>query len=193
MTSIPSEHAIIISSLAQAFLFPKKHRSSCLDRTGNSEALSDASWQEGCKGSHITSARPPPNKPLPNSFHFTLPAKKSASYRVNYNEGLIVCQHPGITDIKNILCEDGLSFPEVTNKGFHTTKLISNLISLIWHQIQLRQFVCRHVIASLIIMLLTDMKNTFSPLTCPCPCILDTKLGYSPPRLPKKKKKLNLS
>lgn len=60
MTSIPSEHAIIISSLAQAFLFPKKHRSSCLDRTGNSEALSDASWQEGCKGSHITSARPPP-------------------------------------------------------------------------------------------------------------------------------------
>lgn len=68
MTSIPSEHAIIISSLAQAFLFPKKHRSSCLDRTGNSEALSDASWQEGCKGSHITSARPPPTNLSPTRF-----------------------------------------------------------------------------------------------------------------------------
>ena len=65
MTSIPSEHAIIISSLAQAFLFPKKHRSSCLDSTGNSEALSDASWQEGHKGSHITGARPPPPQTSP--------------------------------------------------------------------------------------------------------------------------------
>ena len=37
------------------------------------------------------------------------------------------------------------------------------------------------------------MKNTFSSLTCPCPCILDTKLGYSPPPSKKKKKKLNLS
>ena len=63
-----------------AFLFPQKHRSSCLDRTGNSEALSDASWQEGCKGSHITGARPPPPPTNLSPTRFDSPCQRRKAH-----------------------------------------------------------------------------------------------------------------